>query len=52
MKKGLITIGVIVLIGLILYSFFAGRYNTMVELQEISPRNGLRLKVNISGEQI
>lgn len=38
MKKGLITIGVIVLIGLILYSFFAGRYNTMVELQESIPK--------------
>lgn len=38
MKKGLITIGVIVLIGLILYSFFAGRYNTMVELQETIPK--------------
>ncbi|MBA4056034.1 MAG: LemA family protein [Marivirga sp.] len=38
MKKGLIVIGVIVIIGLILYSFFAGRYNTMVELQERIPK--------------
>jgi LemA protein len=38
MKKVLITLGVIVLIGLFLYSFFAGRYNTMVELQETIPK--------------
>ncbi len=38
MKKVLITIGVIFLIGLMLYSFFAGRYNTMVELQETIPK--------------
>jgi LemA protein len=34
MKKGLIIIGAIVIIGFILYGFFAGRYNTMVGLQE------------------
>lgn len=34
MKKSLIVIGVIFLIGIILYSFFAGKYNTMVELNE------------------
>src|SRR5688572_11262248 len=38
MKKGLITIGIIVIVGLILYSFFAGRYNKMVELQEAIPK--------------
>jgi LemA protein len=38
MKKGLIVIGVILLIVLILYGFFAGRYNTMVELQENIPK--------------
>jgi len=38
MKKILITLGVIVLIGFILYGFFAGRYNTMVELQETIPK--------------
>ena len=38
MKKGLIVIGVILLIVLILYGFFAGRYNTMVELQESIPK--------------
>lgn len=38
MKKGLIIIGVILLIVLILYGFFAGRYNTMVELQENIPK--------------
>ncbi|HEY9047836.1 MAG TPA: LemA family protein [Ohtaekwangia sp.] len=38
MKKGLIIIGVIILAVLILYSFFAGRYNKMVELQENIPK--------------
>jgi len=38
MKKGLITIGVILLVVIILYSFFAGRYNNMVELQEAIPK--------------
>ncbi|MFD1002297.1 LemA family protein [Ohtaekwangia kribbensis] len=38
MKKGLIVIGVILLLVLILYGFFAGRYNTMVELQENIPK--------------
>ena len=38
MRKGLIAIGIIVIGGLILYSFFAGRYNTMVELQEAIPK--------------
>jgi LemA protein len=38
MKKGLITIGIIVVVLFILYSFFAGRYNTMVELQEAVPK--------------
>ena len=34
MKKGLIVIGVIAVIGFIIYGFFAGRYNKMVGLQE------------------
>jgi len=35
MKKGLlITLGVIVLITILLYSFFVGKYNSMVELDE------------------
>src|SRR5688572_14400192 len=38
MKKGLIIIGVILLVVFIIYSFFAGRYNTMVELQEAVPK--------------
>lgn len=38
MKKGLITIGVILVVVFMLYSFFAGRYNTMVELQESIPK--------------
>jgi LemA protein len=38
MKKGLITLGIILVIVFILYSFFAGRYNTMVELQEAIPK--------------
>ncbi len=38
MKKTLIVVGVIVLIVIIFYSFFAGRYNTMVELQEDIPK--------------
>ncbi|MFZ2906878.1 MAG: LemA family protein [Cyclobacteriaceae bacterium] len=38
MRKGLITIGVILVIVFILYSFFAGRYNKMVELQEAIPK--------------
>jgi LemA protein len=38
MKKGLITIGIIVVVLFMLYSFFAGRYNTMVELQEAVPK--------------
>jgi LemA protein len=38
MKKGLITVGIIVVVLFILYSFFAGRYNTMVELQEAVPK--------------
>jgi len=37
MKK-LIVIGVILLVVFMLYSFFAGRYNTMVELQEAIPK--------------
>lgn len=37
MKKLLITLGIIFVIGLIVYSFFAGKYNTMVELQEQIP---------------
>ena len=37
MKKGLIIIGIIAVVVLILYSFFAGRYNKMVELQEAIP---------------
>lgn len=38
MKKTLIVVGVILVLGLMLYSFFAGRYNTMVELQETIPK--------------
>lgn len=38
MKKGLITIGVILVVVFMLYSFFAGRYNTMVELNEAIPK--------------
>ena len=38
MKKGLIAIGVILVVVFFLYSFFAGRYNTMVELQEAIPK--------------
>ncbi len=38
MKKGLITIGIILVVAFMLYSFFAGRYNTMVELQEAIPK--------------
>lgn len=37
MKKGLIIFGIIALVVIILYSFFAGRYNKMVELQEAIP---------------
>src|SRR6478735_6490916 len=38
MKKGLIILGVVVVLGFILYSFFAGRYNKMVELSEAIPK--------------
>ncbi len=38
MKKGLIILGVVAVIGFILYSFFAGRYNKMVELSEAIPK--------------
>lgn len=38
MKKTLIILGVIVVVVLIFYSFFAGRYNKMVELQEDIPK--------------
>jgi LemA protein len=38
MKKGIITLGIILVVVFILYSFFAGRYNTMVELQEAIPK--------------
>ncbi|MBY0435826.1 MAG: LemA family protein [Cyclobacteriaceae bacterium] len=38
MKKTLIIIGVILLVVFILYSFFAGRYNKMVTLQEEIPK--------------
>ncbi len=37
MKKTLIVIGIIFVVGLIFYSFFGGKYNTMVELQEQIP---------------
>src|SRR5690349_1547673 len=37
MKKGLIIFGIIAVVVLILYSFFAGRYNKMVALQEAIP---------------
>ena len=38
MKKILITLAIIVVIGFMLYGFFAGRYNTMVQLQETIPK--------------
>src|SRR5262245_24031984 len=38
MKKILITLAIIVVIVFIFYGFFAGRYNTMVELQETIPK--------------
>jgi LemA protein len=38
MKKGLIILGVVAVVGFILYSFFAGRYNKMVELSEAIPK--------------
>ncbi|HOX83020.1 MAG TPA: LemA family protein [Chryseolinea sp.] len=38
MKKGLIILGVVLVLGFMLYSFFAGRYNTMVELSESIPK--------------
>lgn len=38
MKKTLIILGVIAIIVIILYSFFAGKYNKMVELQEDIPK--------------
>lgn len=38
MKKTLIIIGVILLVVFMLYSFFAGRYNKMVTLQEEIPK--------------
>ena len=38
MKKGLIILGVVLVLGFMLYSFFAGRYNTMVELSEAIPK--------------
>jgi len=38
MKKTLIVVGVIVVFIFILYSFFAGRYNKMVALQEDIPK--------------
>ena len=38
MKKGLIIIGVVVILIFALYSFFAGKYNTMVEMGETIPK--------------
>jgi LemA protein len=38
MKKGLIIIGILAVLAFIVYGFFAGRYNTMVELQEAIPK--------------
>jgi LemA protein len=38
MKKGLIIVGVILGVVFLLYSFFAGRYNNMVELNEAIPK--------------
>ncbi len=38
MKKTLIVIGIILLLVFIVYGFFAGKYNTMVELQEAIPK--------------
>ena len=38
MKKILITLAIIAVIGFMFYGFFAGRYNTMVELQETIPK--------------
>jgi len=38
MKKILIILAVVVVLAFIFYGFFAGRYNTMVELQETIPK--------------
>ena len=38
MKKILIVLGIILVIGFIIYRMFAGTYNTMVELQETIPK--------------
>lgn len=38
MKKGLITVGIVVILLVILYAFFAGKYNTMVEMGELIPK--------------
>ncbi len=38
MKKGLIIIGILVIGGFILYGFFVGKYNNMVELGEAIPK--------------
>jgi LemA protein len=38
MKKAIIIIGIILVIIFIVYGFFAGKYNTMVELQEAIPQ--------------
>jgi LemA protein len=38
MKKGLIIVGILLVLVFIVYSFFAGKYNTMVELQEAIPK--------------
>ncbi len=38
MKKGLIILAVIVVLIFVFYGFFAGKYNTMVELQEEIPK--------------
>jgi LemA protein len=38
MKKGLIVGGIILVLIFILYSFFAGKYNTMVEMGESIPK--------------
>src|SRR5690349_14887994 len=38
MKKILIVVAVLAVLGFMVYGFFAGRYNTMVELQETIPK--------------
>src|SRR5687768_12605107 len=44
MKKGLIIIGIIAVVVLILYSFFAGRFNKLFELQDAIPNQWMQLE--------